>query len=115
MSEAPQCTTVVSCLLVLPILREEMMENNPLKWLNSGRISSTLNFLPEDVIYLESEYGMLERMGFSTWIFRTVFRKNSSRFLKLSIASFLSSIVPTPPYPKHNPRQQWVEYKYQVL
>jgi len=87
-------------MLVLPILREEMMENNPLKWLNSGRISSALNFLPEDVIYLESEYGMLERMCFPTWMFRTVFRENSSTFLKLRIASFfylpLSSLHPIP-------------------
>lgn len=47
MSEAPQCTTVVSFLLVLLILRVEMTGNNHVKWLNSGRNSSGLNFLPE--------------------------------------------------------------------
>lgn len=97
----------------LAYLREEMMENSPLKWFNSGRISSALNFLPEDVTYLESEYGMLERTCFSTWMFRTVFRENSLMFLKLRISSFLYSIVPTPSYHKHNPRQQCVQYKYQ--
>ena len=51
MSEAPPCIIRVSYLLVLLILREEMIENNPLKWLNSGRISLALNFLPEDVTY----------------------------------------------------------------
>lgn len=55
MSKAPQCIMVASCLLVLPVLREERSEDNPVKWLNSSRISSALNFLPEDVTYLESE------------------------------------------------------------
>lgn len=54
MSKAPHCTTVVSCLLLsvdLAILREEMIENNALKRLNSGRISSALNCISVDGAY----------------------------------------------------------------
>lgn len=51
MLEVFSCIIRVLYLLVLFILREEMIENNFLKWFNFGRIFLVLNFFLEDVIY----------------------------------------------------------------
>ena len=77
------------------------MENK--KWLNSGRFSSAQNFLPADVTYLESKFGMLERRCFSTRMFRTVFRKKLLNVFKVKDSPPLFFyLLLSPPHPLPN-------------